>query len=115
MENLRETLKSARSLAAAASPDAIEAFAAAAESARRSLPVLFDLLSSFLLERAREEGDYDPRLLLNRAMRVQPDWSNIEMAWENLDAVLHDVVGLLGRIGEALGDGEEGSPCYLRS
>jgi len=106
--NLRESLKSARSLAVAASPDAIEALAAAAESARRSLPVLFDLLASFLLERAREEGDYNQRLLLNRAMRVQPDWPDIEMAWENLDAVLHDVVGLLGRIEEALGDVEAG-------
>jgi DNA polymerase-3 subunit epsilon/ATP-dependent DNA helicase DinG len=75
--------------------------ASAAESARRSLPVLFDLLSAFLFDRGAEQGDFDPRLLLSRAMRVQPDWSNIEVAWENLDVSLGRLSGLLARLGES--------------
>jgi DNA polymerase-3 subunit epsilon/ATP-dependent DNA helicase DinG len=84
----------------------------AAEGARRALPVLFDLLSSFLFDRAAEQGDFDPRLLLNRAMRVQPDWSNVEVAWENVDASLGRLSGLLAHLNESVaadgsGDAEE--------
>ena len=47
---------------------------------------LFDLLlSASLFDRGAAQGDFDPRLLLNRSMRVQPDWSNVEVAWENVD------------------------------
>ena len=87
--------------------------ASAVESARRSLPLLFDILSSFLFDRAAEQGDYDPRLLLNRSMRVQPDWSNVEIAWENLDVSMGKLTGLLARLGEGAtpedgtGGGEE--------
>lgn len=82
--------------------------ASAAEGARRSLPLLFDILSSFLFDRAAEQGDYDPRLLLNRAMRVQPDWSNVEVAWENLDVSLGKVTSILARLGEGA-TAEDGS------
>ncbi len=91
----------------------LEAFAgelaSAAEGARRALPVLFDLLSSFLFDHAAEQGDFDPRLLLSRAMRVQPDWSNVEVGWENLDVSLGGLTGLLARLNESVaadGSGE---------
>ena len=114
VESLRQQKRAVRSGAQAPDLGVIsDDLAAAAESARRSLPVLFDLLSSFLFDRAAEQGDYDPRLLLNRAMRVQPDWSNVEVAWENLDVSLGKMTGLLTRLGEGAtaeedsGGGEE--------
>jgi DNA polymerase-3 subunit epsilon/ATP-dependent DNA helicase DinG len=106
--SLREGLRGFGSATGSALPDTAAALAAAAESGRRSLPVLFDLLASFLLEHALDGGEYNQRLLLNRAMRVQPDWSEIEMAWENLDMALHDITALLGRTAEGLADAEDG-------
>ncbi|MGD0765280.1 MAG: helicase C-terminal domain-containing protein, partial [Dehalococcoidia bacterium] len=79
-----------------------------AESARRALPSLFDLLTSFLLDRATHEGGYDPRLLVTRAIRIQPDWSNVEIAWENLDIALQRIAGIVSRAAEALTEAEEG-------
>ncbi len=76
------------------------------ESARRAMPILFDLLSSFLFDRGAEQGDYGPRLLLNRAMRVQPAWSDVELAWENLDTSLGRIVGLLAHLSESVPVGE---------
>ena len=52
------------------------------ERARQRLPDLFGLLPEFVRHHTSEEGDYDQRLLLSRAMRVQPDWSTVEAAWE---------------------------------
>jgi predicted DnaQ family exonuclease/DinG family helicase len=84
----------------------VDDLAAATESARRAMPLLFDLLSSFLFDRAAEQGDYGPRLLLNRAMRVQPVWSDIEVAWENLDTSLTAISRLLAQLTELLSIGE---------
>ena len=36
-------------------------------------------------------------------MRVQPDWSNVEVAWENLDVSLGRLTGLLARLNESAG------------
>ena len=33
----------------------------------------------------------EQRLLINRSMRVQPDWPEIEMAWENLRLALNEI------------------------
>jgi predicted DnaQ family exonuclease/DinG family helicase len=97
VESLRQWQKAGLADTATFSDD----LASAVESARRSLPLLFDILSSFLFDRAAEQGDYDPRLLLNRSMRVQPDWSNVEVAWENLDASLGKLANLLTRLYES--------------
>jgi predicted DnaQ family exonuclease/DinG family helicase len=111
VESLRQQQRAGRSEAAPDLGVFADELAAAAESARSSLPTLFDLLSSFLFDRGAKQGDFDPRLLLNRSMRVQPDWSNIEMAWENLDASLGRLTGLLARLSEsasvAAGDEDE--------
>jgi DNA polymerase-3 subunit epsilon/ATP-dependent DNA helicase DinG len=102
VESLRLQQRSGRPYAQSPDLGALaDDLASAAESARRALPVLFNLLASFLFDRAAEQGDHDPRLLLNRAMRVQPDWSNVEVAWENLDASLGKITGLLARLGES--------------
>ncbi|HUS82839.1 MAG TPA: helicase C-terminal domain-containing protein [Dehalococcoidia bacterium] len=110
VESLRQQQRGGRPQASVGLGAFSDDLASAADDARRSLPLLFDLLSSFLFDRAAEQGDYDPRLLLNRAMRVQPDWSNVEIAWENLDASLGKLTGLLARLGEgaAADDGSGG-------
>jgi DNA polymerase-3 subunit epsilon/ATP-dependent DNA helicase DinG len=80
--------------------------AAAVERARQRLPELFGLLPDFVRHHTSEEGDYDQRLLLSRAMRIQPDWSTVEAAWENLDLALQQVEVALADVGEALDGGE---------
>lgn len=60
----------------------------AALRARELLPDFFLRMSGFLRQQAAAAGDYDNRLLLTRAMRVQPDWADVELAWENLSAAL---------------------------
>src|SRR3972149_3781188 len=53
---------------------------------------------------AAEAGGSQSQLLLNRAMRVQPDWSKVEVAWENLRLTLRNVLSLQEELSEALGD-----------
>ena len=63
--------------------------------ARTQLPEFFLRLASFVRQQSERLGDYDDRLLLSRAMRVQPDWADVELAWENLSAAIADVVSTL--------------------
>ncbi len=63
--------------------------------ARERLPDFFTRLAGFLRQQAGSGGDYDQRLLLARAMRVQPDWADVEVAWENLNATLGQVLAVL--------------------
>jgi DNA polymerase-3 subunit epsilon/ATP-dependent DNA helicase DinG len=60
--------------------------------ARERLPDFFLRLSGFLRQQGPEGETYDDRLLLSRAMRVQPDWADVELAWENLSATFGDVL-----------------------
>ena len=80
--------------------------ATAVGRARQRLPEIFALLPDFVRHHTSEEGDYDQRLLLSRAMRVQPDWSAVEAAWENLDLALQQVEVALASAQEALDGGE---------
>jgi DNA polymerase-3 subunit epsilon/ATP-dependent DNA helicase DinG len=110
VDSLRQQQRAGRSAASADTAAFADELASAAESVRRSLPTLFDLLLSFLFDRGAAQGDFDPRLLLNRSMRVQPDWSNVEVAWENVDTSLGRLTGLLARLNEGMagsGDDEE--------
>jgi len=74
----------------------------AAERARSLLPDFFLRLSGFVRQQAGGPGDYDDRLLLTRGMRVQPDWADVELAWENLSVALRDLFGALQQIHTAL-------------
>jgi DNA polymerase-3 subunit epsilon/ATP-dependent DNA helicase DinG len=80
--------------------------AAAVERARQRLPDLFGLLPDFVRHHTSEEGDYDQRLLLSRAMRIQPDWSAVEAAWENLDLTFQQVEAALADVQRALEGGD---------
>jgi len=78
------------------------ALASTVERVRGHLPDLFALLADFLRQQARDEGGYDQRLLISRAMRVQPDWAGVETAWEGLDLGLKELLDLLEEVRETL-------------
>ena len=44
----------------------------------------------------------EQRLLINRSMRVQPDWPEIEMAWENLRLALNEIAAGLKQMEDSL-------------
>jgi DNA polymerase-3 subunit epsilon/ATP-dependent DNA helicase DinG len=67
----------------------------AVERARALLPDFFLRLAGFLRQQLQGVSDYDDRLLLTRAMRVQPDWADVEIAWENVSAGLGRVLSAL--------------------
>jgi DNA polymerase-3 subunit epsilon/ATP-dependent DNA helicase DinG len=82
-----------------------EAIAQAAAAARPRAGELSGQLAAFLKQQAAAEaGGSQSQLLINRAMRVQPDWSKVEVAWENLRLTLRNLLSLLEGLSEALGD-----------
>ena len=62
---------------------------------RELLPEFFLRLDGFVRQQSGVTGDYEGRLRLSRAMRVQPDWSDIEMTWENVGAAFAQVLSAL--------------------
>lgn len=60
------------------------------DRASTALTELFEHLGLFLDEQTeKSEGEtYDRQIRLNSAIRIQPDWSDVEMLWGNLDAPL---------------------------
>lgn len=76
------------------------------ERARPRLREFSEAARIFLRQHAEESGNYDQRLLLTRAMRVQPDWVSVEVAWENLRLALAAVEDVLARLHTALNDAE---------
>jgi DNA polymerase-3 subunit epsilon/ATP-dependent DNA helicase DinG len=84
------------------------ALAEAAQRARPRLQQFADTSRAFLRQQVAAEGEsaanggYDYRLLIDGARRVQPDWWQVETAWENLRLVLAGVLGLLENLGQGL-------------
>jgi predicted DnaQ family exonuclease/DinG family helicase len=85
-----------------------EAVARAAVAARPRVAEMSSQLDAFLQQHASADasGGGQP-LLINRAMRVQPDWSRVEIAWENLRLVLRDLTARLEELAQALADSAE--------
>ncbi len=84
-----------------------EAIAQATAGARPRAAEMSGQIGSFLKQHASSDaGGGQQPLLLNRAMRVQPDWSQVEVAWENLRLALGNVISLLEELGEALVDAD---------
>jgi DNA polymerase-3 subunit epsilon/ATP-dependent DNA helicase DinG len=85
-----------------------EAIAQAAAGARPRVAEMSAQLGGFLKQHAAADaGGGQQPLLLNRAMRVQPDWSQVEIAWENLRLALSSLTSLLEEFAGALTDGSE--------
>ncbi len=68
------------------------------EAALSSVYALFHVLTSFLQEASPQHGDYDQRIRLTSGVRVQPAWSDVEVAWDNLSAQLYHIEGDLEKL-----------------
>ncbi len=87
----------------------VDAVRRAARGTRSHHQELSRQLLAFLRQQAGGAAEQEPRLLITRGMRVQPDWSGVEMAWENLGLSLREALGLLDRLQAALSEtGESG-------
>jgi len=68
-----------------------------AERARRGAAALFQRLEEFFKEQRALGGTYDQQIMITSATRIQPDWSDIEIAWEGFSMPMHRVMaGLEG-------------------
>ncbi len=70
--------------------------------ARGAVPPFFRRLQEFAQEHGSGGGEYDERILINRGMRVQPDWSDIETAWFEAEERLAELVGVVDELADAL-------------
>ena len=85
------------------------AILAAASRTRQRLAEPYRLLSRVLRDFASDDRESDgARLLVTRATRVQAVWSDVEIATENLDAALGDLVNLLDDLRTMLEAGDQG-------
>jgi predicted DnaQ family exonuclease/DinG family helicase len=78
----------------------------AAAQASRQLLALFTALGQFLADHRRPRAQSAPelRLRLSSSMRVQPGWSEVELAWDNADAALTNLGRALEWAGLAVGE-----------
>ena len=63
------------------------------------------------LSHHQEEGGEQLQLRITRGIRAQPGWSDMEIAWENVDAVLADGIGQIERLRRFLDTLPLGSPA----
>ncbi len=78
------------------------------DSSRRARPVVVafcDAAAAFLGQVLSPGGD--ARLHVTNSTRAQPDWSGLEISWENARAALSDLSRNLQRLVEELNAGEE--------
>ncbi|MGD8489028.1 MAG: helicase C-terminal domain-containing protein, partial [Anaerolineae bacterium] len=77
------------------------------EGAVTGLYAFFSVLGDFLREQGSQRGKYDQRLRLTSGVRVQPAWSEVEIAWDNLGMQLYPIVQDLEMLCGGLGELEE--------
>lgn len=70
----------------------------ATEACRDRVLEFFNALWRFLEAHTEGQGEYERRLRLTRAIRSQPDWSHVELAWENLSLALQNIEAGLSRL-----------------
>jgi DNA polymerase-3 subunit epsilon/ATP-dependent DNA helicase DinG len=80
----------------------------AANRARQRLGQPFQLLQRLLREQAAAEGDFEERMLITRATRVQPVWSDVQIAAENLHNALGQLLSLLEDLSAILDGSDQG-------
>ncbi len=83
------------------------ALMASAARARSRSAEPFKLLTRVLREHGNG-GDGDSRLLITRSTRVQPLWSDVQIAAENLNAGLTDLLALVDDLRALLESGDQG-------
>jgi predicted DnaQ family exonuclease/DinG family helicase len=79
------------------------------EAALANLHSFFSTLGAFLREHNPQQSDYDRRLRLTSGLRVQPAWTGVEIAWEDLSARLLPLVDELDGLRAFLGDMDDDS------
>jgi DNA polymerase-3 subunit epsilon/ATP-dependent DNA helicase DinG len=72
----------------------------------RGLRNLFDDLTVFIAEQGGNRGQYDYRVRLTQALRFQPEWEQVEVAWDGLAEELQTVMTELDRVIDVLQDVE---------
>lgn len=77
----------------------------AARAAKPHLRTFCDAALRFLHQHA--EPDEEQKLLISRAMRVQPDWEAVEIAWDNARLGLGELTTRLERMAEELREAEQ--------
>jgi predicted DnaQ family exonuclease/DinG family helicase len=78
--------------------DAARALMQAVGRARDRVPAFFRTLLDFGQQHASGRQEYDERITINRAMRVQPDWADIESNWFDVDELLAEANGIVDDI-----------------
>ncbi len=73
-----------------------------AAAAKGPLRECFQALSVFMRDHTIDGLEREQRLLINRSMRVQPDWPEIEMGWENLRLALNEIAAGLKQMEDSL-------------
>ncbi len=69
---------------------------AVATHAHRAIQTLFNVLQTFMADFSKQQNNqYDRKLRISPQMRLQPGWSDVEMAWDNADLLLADLNKLL--------------------
>ncbi len=68
------------------------------DEARESVQTFFDRLSGFLIQHAKDNRGYDTRLLLTTAVRRQPAWDDVEIAFEAVSSRLSTVIQGLDKL-----------------
>ena len=79
-------------------PDAAQAVT----RARDAVPPFFQNLRTFAQEHSNARGDTDDRISINRGIRVQPDWADIESAWFEVDEDLAKVCSVVEELSSLL-------------
>lgn len=82
--------------------DLARTLATCVAQARGGVPEFFRALQQFGQQHTAERGDNDDRVLINRSVRVQPDWADIEAAWFEQDDRLAEVAGVLDELNALL-------------
>ncbi len=85
-----------------ASADTIQTIRARVDEAGPLLRELFSILLAFLTQQGgtqrSSQDSYDQRIRLTSSLRTQPDWSLVEIAWDNLAMTLRQVIRDLQRL-----------------
>lgn len=68
------------------------------EEVRLKATVLFDRLADFLLDYGKDNRGYETRLLLTAALRRQPAWDDIEIAFETLCSSLRTLLDGISKL-----------------